>query len=1302
MKAKRTILTVLLTVLTLFPALSQSFSDHTTFRTIPEINAPAFCIEESSDGFIWVGTNEGLYRLDGHRIKAFTSSDTDTLSLCNNTVNTLLAIRGNKILVGTNKGACIFDCETEKFTNIKALEDVHVRSFVRDGGGLWICSTSGAFHYDSLDSLTGCTPDILLEGQSANCCTILHGKVWFGSSSCVYSLDGAKITLHGDFHYNGHPNQILDIIPHPSQPDCLILASEYGLILYNIVEQNWRYLAGGTAARCLLKGSSRIIAGTDNGIMEWDRNEKLIAHYTHKSTDARSLADNVVSMIMQDRHGQYWIATDHGICISSGSDHERFVSVKDLTGSNEGQFVRVMCCDSRGSLWLGGKNGLIKCAKDGQNTWYRAEDKRPKGTISHNKVRGLHDDGASLWIVSDGGLDRYDYHTNRFTHHPIYEKSQRYNSSWMYSIQEDSRGRLWIATYEGGIFVVDKEQLIKAAGAPCCAEWHLCKAEGRLPDDIVSKINIIGDVCYAATEKGCAAISTITFASENVNLPSGIRAQCFAPWSGKVAIGTNEGIYRTTSGSEVEKVPGPHLSTWAMTSKGSKLWSISNNTISVVDLENNSWKSHRSEGFPMLSCILRGGEILAGTTDGYNIFQADDIGDNTGSSPIKLTGLFINNVEITPGSDILSKSITHTDKITLGHAQNSFSIEFSSFSFLNSTSQYTYRLSGFEDNWQMCEPGRNRAAFLNIPPGKYRFEVASMHFDGSNEGNIQSLDIRIKPVWYKSTYAYILYIVLLASMTLFLIRSIKSRRELEQARKSREEALENVRRKNQFFEQIAHEFKTPLSVMIGKIGTMKAAENDYVRSSDLDTLQHNADKIHLLIDRLVAGNEDNKGGMFIPTATSLTQFVKDIYKVFEPAFRDKGINTRFVADDIPYIFMIDRVGMESAITNLLSNALKFTPSGRSVIVKVLSAGDASSDITHADIVVQDTGIGIREEELPLIFNEYYMSASAHDINPNGSGIGLHIVKEIVERHKGHISVVSHLGEGTTFTIRLSTFKTETFSAKKSEEDISIYSLSNVWAHERKPILLLVEDNKDIRDLITATLGEDYDFVTAESGTDGLAMLAKSKIDLVITDIGLPGMSGLEMSRVIRLSLETAFLPIIILTATDDMKTKIQSYEYADAFISKPFNMSYLNRRIIQLLIKHEQYLESIRLEKYATPAAETLEDPDEVFLRKVTEYITSHLSEPEVGPSAICDVCGASQKQVYRKLKALTGMGIIEYIREIRLRKAAAYLKDSKLTISEIMYMVGFTTPSYFTKCFKARFGKTPSEYTLQTDNEKE
>ena len=1305
---------------------TQSFSPD--FQRLDDSFDPVFAVVSDGSGYVWVGTTRGLTRYDAHNSVTYSHRENDPSSLCHNTVNALLRTEYG-ILVGTNRGLCLYDPVRDGFSHIEACGTRHIRSLLVHDGRLYVGSSSGlvCLTREGADGdvsaekagragmrekagaadggFSSCGVRELIRDKHIACCCEAYGSVWVGTYNGIYRLadDGAE-SVAIPFFERWHSNLVCDIAAADDGEGSLLLGTEYGMVIFNPSTGRARLDLADIPVRCFMRCSDGgLWVGTDKGIFVFGRDGSR-SRILHESGNASSISDNVVSRIHEDERGNIWVATDHGVCMTVQNNFYTFVRLKSITGSDEGLDIRTMCRDCEGALWMGGKNGLIRVGRDG-TAWFKSDSGSPSRRISHNKIRSLYADSEGVWIASDGGLDRYGYSSRSFRRFTVTEPSGRYNSSWMYGICEDARGRLWLSTYEGGVFVVDKRRMLAAGGQRYCADLHF-STECGLPSNITSKITVNGGRCYVSTDEGMVSIHTAMGEVRPVVLPKGVRAQALDSRDDKVYIGTNTGLYILQNDS-VREIPGPRLPIWTVAAGEKLVWTVSDAVMSAYDIETASGTVHRKIGcHSLLSCLVDGDRIYAGTTDGYNLISGEDFSLHREPLATRITGLTINNHRIAVGESwggdvLLDRNIDAAERIVLPHARNSFTLEFSDFDFSLSQHRYAYRLKGLNDDWQITENGSNSATFINLPAGTYRFEVGAITADGQIEDNPATLRIDVEPQWYASTAAWLLYVVVFVLLLAWVSATLRTRRQLAVEREEREKALKTAKMKSDFMANLAHEFKTPLSIILGHVGKLISTEANDLHSSELVSMQRNAEKMHLLIDTMVSDNETDNGSIFIPSATSIVELARKVYDEFVPSFEEKGINSRFYGDNIRYIFMVDRVKIESALSNLLSNALKFTPRGGSILVSV-TVGEETDDMIYADITVEDTGAGIGKEEIPYLFNQYYRAPSNQDRNVHGSGIGLYLVKSIAELHKGSVSVASVQGKGSRFTLRLSTMKADSFIMKDESrsEDFSLHSLSKVWNHERKPIILLVEDNVDIRDFITASLGDDYTFICAENGKRGLELLAGNKIDLVITDIVMPVMDGLQMSRKIRRALATAFLPIIILTGRNDRATELEAYEFADAFIPKPFSLKYLNSRIILLLIKHEQYLEKIRQEQLMTLEVEEVRNPDEVFMQEVTDIINAHIDDPEFSASALVEASRYSSKQVYRKIKQLNGMGVVEFIREVRLRKAALYLKQDKLTVTEVMYMVGFTTPSYFGKCFKARYGVTPSEYAATANRQ--
>lgn len=1264
---------------------SQASSINGRFRSISLPSGKlttVFSMEQSSPGFIWMGTDDGLVRYDGYEFRTYRWSMEDSLSLANNIVNALLYDYDEDCLyVGTDAGVSIYDPSTDLFRMMPGTKGKHIKAFLHDKGGIYIGTTTGLLRYDKKHA------DILIEGHFTNI-RKSGDIIWAASYDSIYGICEDSEIRHHDLSsfFNGTNTLVLDICPDSNMEDALWIGSEAGLIHYlpyeGRVDRKYDY---NIPIKTFHYNGNHLWAGSDCGLIVIDE-ENNAEIFQHKVGNISSIPDNVVWCIFEDKSGSIWLGTDHGAAIADIGQDYTFVGLDDITGKTDGLDVGVMETDSKGNLWIGGRNGIICtdiCLDNG--FWIKADAGPAERRLSHNKVRDMHDDGKTLWIVSDGGLDAYDHHSGKIRRCRITEPTGKYCSNWMYSIAEDSYGRLWIGTYDGGLYGVAKEKILSSKEQEVLCDIHLSvDSDPSLPSNIVRHVAVEGDILYAETYNVINRISLKTWESIRARMSHDVFVVSVLPDKDCLWVGTDKGMFHLDSNGKLEKVPGSDVYVMSLTNHEEHIWIAGKTSISSYCPQTCTWKHMSAFEFPLMSVSSYEDCLYFGTTDGILKYFPDRYAEAPKERKITITELYINEEP---------SYRTLPDEVSLQPDQNSFSFALSSFTFGKEDETMIYRLKGFDDKWRKLPTGNNKAGFINVPSGRYVFECATSGQTDNPYGPVTSLPVEIASNWYETPAAYVTYILLFLSLCMAGFYYWRMKHMLMMEHKERERAIAMADSKTEFLANISHEFKSPLSIILSFISRMTASEADALKTRELHTIQKNAEKIHLLLNQMVEFNENGSSALFMPTAVSLGTIAKEVWSRFSQSFADKDISARFISDDIGYIFMVDRIMMESAIQNLLSNALKFTPKGGSILMSVTISGE-TSDMIYVDIKVEDSGCGITEDELPKIFNRRYMAPSGTSMNPEGSGLGLSIVKDIVEAHKGKISVTSEPGKGSCFTIRLSTLKADSFILKTAvESDLSLHSLSKVWQHERKPIILIVEDNSDIRDFIIASLGKDYIFLTACDGQEGLDTLKREKVDLVITDISMPGVDGLSMSRIIRNNLDTAFLPIIILTGKNDVNTQILSFEYADAFITKPFDLNYLNSMIIQLLIKHEQYLSKIRQQKMLAPKTEELVSLDERFLQEMTEIVNRHMDDMDFSVSVLCAESHWSDKQVYRKIKQLTGKTVSEFIRDLRLEKAASYLSQCKLTVTEVMYKVGFTTASYFSKCFKEKFGITPSEY---------
>lgn len=1264
-----------------------------------------FAITQDPSGFIWMGTDDGLLRYDGYDFRSYRYQKDELGCIVNNMINAL-AYDGlhNRLFIGTDKGISEYDPVSDRFRTLDASIGLHVKGLLVENDGLYAATTSGLYLFSGENG----------SKKLADAHFTAVRKAGTGIWACSY--DSVWERADGE---NWHRHELADILKGknilvldicPATGGELWIGSENGLFRYNPqTHLSKMHLIDGIPVKTFLRYGKDLWMGTDNGVAVLHEDGSLY-FCRHSVSDRSSIPNNVVWALAEDKSGHLWFGTDHGAAKCDPAQTFRFTGVGKITGLDTGLDIGLMNVGSHDRLWLAGRDGLI-CSNYSLDRGFflTADSRSAHGKLSHNKVRDLYDDGSRLWIASDGGLDFYDYRSEKVYPCRVAEPGGLYSSNWMYAIAEDPFHRLWLGTYDGALFCVDKKKLTSGGGKTVICERHLNaeNSDPKLRSNIIRDLVCRDSLLYVIYGNSLDIISikdreheeilrSITMPGEDFILTAKEDNNCL--W-----LGTDSSLYRLSGEGELEKIEGLQSYMMSLDIYDGKVWVAGKSTLAAYDIMTDKWHHFPAAGLPLMSVCHIADRVILGTIDGLlELSGMDAVHRKNDSADIRITELRVNDETLRAGSlydgkTVLESNTDFATEIRLPAGRNSFSLSLSAFDFGSSDKTISYRLMGFDDNWHQLSDGQNRATFINVPSGDYRFEYAFS--DELNASAHPSVRINIEKAWYQRWWAHslFLFLAILAVLTIYYILSTGHNLKME--RLERQRAIDMANSKTEFLANIAHDFKSPLSIILSFISQLTARESDAMKTRELQTVQKNAEKMNLLLHSMAEFNADGSSNLFVPTPVSIPDFVKDVWLRYCEVFADKGINCRFVADDIGYLFLVDKVRMEAALQNLLSNALKFTSRGGNVLVGV-NLSEQTSDMVYVDIKVEDSGCGIPEEELPKIFNRYYCGESSKKLNPSGTGIGLDIVKQTVELHKGHLSVRSTPGKGSVFTIRLSTMKSDSFAVKNdAEESASLYNLSQVWRHERKPVILLVEDNSDIRDFIIASLGKDYGFLTAEEGKAALEILKTEKIDLVITDIVMPGMDGIALARSIRGNLDTTFLPVIILTGKDDKDTRMSTYEYCDAFITKPFDISYLNATLIRLLIKHEHYLESSRRQKMLSLGAEEVESPDENFLREMISIISAHMEDSEFSASVLHEESHWSEKQIYRKIKQLTGKTVSEFIRDVRMDKAAAYLVQGKLTIKEVMFKVGYTTQSYFTKCFKERFGMLPSEYANSTDS---
>lgn len=1251
-----------------------------------------YCFAQDTAGYIWIGTKGGLNRYDGYRFISYTHQEGDSTTLSHSRINCLTLNQG-VLYVGTDRGVNIYDAQTGHFRQIRQTKDYSIKFMVRQADGAWWFGTNqGILYYDGKQVIRYSRQDqqYYFPEEYVPCGYVADDSVFYAGTHhylCRYDGNDRFVNIPLPFSDRLKNNLLLSLIQDNENTRYLWLGTEQGLIhtdLHSGISQ--LYLPGTPIKSLLYDGNGNLWIGTDNGLYIKPALKTEFICKRRKTDNPYSLQNDVIWSLFQDREQNLWLGTDNGISIKQAKNSYTTYSIREITGSDEENILLTVHRDRFDRLWLGGSNGLI-CwdPATGNHRWWKAGEH----SLSHNKVRFLYEDSLSLWIATDGGLNRYDYPTGKIVHYTIRDKNEAYNSRWMYCIAEDREGNLCLGTYEGGIFVVDKKNLPANGGTVYALDhFNSYTAVQAISSNIINSLILHPDgSLWAGTDNsGVNRISTLerkttTFTYPGSGLSSNFIKSLAVDAAGDIWIGTDNGLNHIPASAgkavavEPEKITSPVR---FLTVQDDNLWFGTNSGIACYNRE----KAHLTavySGQTYYTCAYydsRKKQMYLGSPTGLTVFVPDDLLSPDSVPHLKMTGFI-------PDKSDLPEDLTNRQNIRLPYRQNSFSLEFSSFLYNNTSLRYAYRLKGYDDTWRELPGHQNRTTYMNVPAGDYTFEVCNINSDGSFMDNTAVLSVCILPPWYRTPLAYGFYALFIAGLIVWGIRWVHLRHRREIERIEREKTLKLTRLKLDFFANVSHEFKTPLSLIIGYISQMLIHETDNEQKRQMQIVRQNADKLHTLINQM-SNYKEEKDDLLL-SDTFLPEFVREIFNQFEAAFREKAIEASFHTDNIPHIFRIDRVKMESVFTNLLSNALKFTGSGGHIRISVRMVNEDEQSFTAA-VTVEDDGCGISAADLPKVFDRYFMSSASRSLNKEGSGIGLSIAREIVRQHGGNITIHSEEGKGTRMTVTLTTSKTIAFvknSSGKIRQDVT----------GEKPTVLLVEDNREIRDFITGHLSGHFHFLTAGEGHEGLQIAAEQLPQLVITDLMMPGTDGETLGRTLRNNVNTAFIPIIVLTARNDSQTELAAYEYADAFVTKPFDLNYLCRLSEKLIAKSRKIAEKARQKEIITPQTEEIVSPDEQFLKQITAIIEESLSDPDLNVTTLCRKSGMNDKQVYRKIKQLTGMSVVEYIRSIRLKKAAMFLRQDKLSVSEIMYLVGFSNASYFTRCFREAYGLSPKEF---------
>jgi signal transduction histidine kinase/ligand-binding sensor domain-containing protein/DNA-binding response OmpR family regulator len=1055
-----------------------------------------------------------------------------------------------------------------------------------------------------------------------------------------------------------------------------------------------------------------------NGLFAIDTNNGQTYHYTVDNSD---LPTNYLLCVMEDNSGEIWVGTEFsGISKISLSNYPvEILNAAQNDFYSRSNAVRLLFEDSQNRFWMGTRNGYLHIY---DSTFNRLKSHKISGGLPFCMVE---DRQGNFWLGTRGnGIDVFPPSGAASQRNYHLTENIRYSgSNSIFDLLIDSRNRLWAATFGGGLHYASLNGNIS---------FSRINLKTVNQDQMRVLIQDKTGVIWVGTNEGAIAFNPDSLIKNNSDYLN------FRHEAGNErSINNNEvkAIYEDSKGRLWFGTTGGGLNLLVRENPLRNSWfkhytalnGLSNEVIQTIleDDEGYIWVSteggsgiskfdtetERFENFSFSSgkqgglfnegsrWKMKNGKLMFGSYSGVYIFDPKQIKYDDYRPPVVITGLKINGADVRPGENNspLKESISQSSEIRLNYLQNSFNIEFAMLNFhapyLN---QYSYYLEGYEKTPNPVTR-HNVAAYRNVPPGNYTFKVRGSNSFGVWTDNETELKIVITPPFWKSVWAYLIYFVLLIAAIIAILNII-----LRFNRLHNEVAVERqlTEYKLRFFTNISHEFRTPLTIIRGAIESLASMENiPSAARKSLAQMEKSSSRLMRLIDQLLEFRKlQNKGLELQVAKTEAVGFFNDILQSFREMAEKKNIDLRFESNVSSREMLLDRGKFDKIAYNLLSNAMKYTPENGIILMKLVFAEAADRMI----LSVSDNGRGIPKDKQASLFERF----AQFDASIGGTGVGLHLTSELASVHLGKAEYAdSDLG-GACFIVSVpladANYEKYLISEEKETPQNEKTALENQENEDVQQVdkrygsykILVIEDEDEVREFVCGQLDGHFNVIAAKNGSEGLEIAEKEQPDLIVCDVMMPGIDGFEVTRRLKEDFLSSHIPIILLTAHSSEEYQLEGIRSgADSYIVKPFSVKYLIARIVKLIEQREKLHRKFATEPGAPNHLITYTNRDKEFLDKIDKLIEKNIENIDFSVDEFARNMGMGRTNFFKKVKGITGHSPNEYLRVVRMKKAAELLTTTDMNVSEVSYKVGINDPFYFSKCFKAQFGKSPSQW---------
>lgn len=1264
-----------------------------------------WCVCQDSKGFLWLGTNDGLNRFDGQNFKVYQNHPNIAHSLGNNFIHAIEELADGRLLIGTRRGIYLYNRTMDNFTPVSLGKqydkEVSINDIKEDhNGNVWVATHgNGLFCLDSqlqqkAHFVKGNSKGALSSDFLWTLAVDSHDNLWIGTAGYGFSLYNAharNFINYGTWGDKDLSGQAIYSIAPDQDGSLWIGTSSLGLLhcqpSTNGVEQ---YLPTAQNVKAIKHyRGQQLIMGTEKGVVLFDK----------KSCQQQPIAgisgheDNFVSVfdIEPDASGGIWVGTYfNGLNYLSAPDGASIRQVMMNSTAAYRQTVSTFAELPHGEI--------VFCTHNDKFLYqYHPTDGTVSKllTLSHENVQDMLVHKGNLYIgMAGNGIDVYslpDLHYTRHIKHNIAEGQSLFalpggalvlaleeggalyddgtgdsrhlkqlEHNMVSGVVQDGQGRLWFSTYNNGLFIWSKD-----------GKWQN-----------LTTIN------QQQTSTSLYGLTSITYANGSIWVGTkehGIMGIVPDKLHVHLQIDESAGLFSNTVYALTHDAQG---NIWASTKDNIVRMNGKSHALQFIGRQrkNNPTNIHRV-------FTASDGQLFFAGTRGFYVVNPQQLKEKHHQEPLRLTRLIVNYQEVRPDKEgsPLKESIESTGRVVLSNSQNNFSVEFALLDFKAPEENiYRYRMEGLDKGWiYSMHPAAN---YMNLPTGRYVFVVSGSSGDGTWSEE-RRLEVVIKPPFWRSTGMLITYVLSAILLTIVAIwyynRYLRQQQEKRQQQFQIAQERELYEQKISFFTNIAHEIRTPLSLISGPVeNILRKQDLTEATRHNMETIQRNTNRLLTLVSQLLDFRKiENDMFQLNIRYQNMQGIVQRVCEQYMPEAEANNIKVEVSMPSEGVLGFVDAEALYKIVSNLLSNALKFCRSRIDITLKVKES--------TALLTVSDDGRGIREEDRRNIFEPFYQADSAVD-QSRGTGLGLSLSKSLALKMNGDLTIATPQAGGACFVLTLPAMNA--YHVLPQAANDSAATVERTDEEKSTPSILIVEDNKDLADFIAETLQDAYAILKAKNGLEALSLVESSDVDIIISDVMMPVMDGLELCDRLRNSHDYSHLPIILLSAKTDTETKVKGIRQgADAYIEKPFSVEQLRAQIETILQKRAQVQQRV-IESpldYYRKAPQT--DDQAAFIEKLNSMIIEHMSDRDFNVETLVKAFATNRTNFQKKLKSITGLTPNDYIRLIRLNKSAELLATGRYRINEVCAIVGFNSPSYFSKCFNEQFGRLPKDFVQTT-----